>query len=72
MVSAPVSSTDGSPITYIDGGCITPVPNTNGSPVLSDDLHSTSHHTVGTEVYVHNVALRFENQKIDNTYCFEL
>ena len=69
MVSAPVSYTDGSPITYIDGGCNTPVSYTDGSPVLSDDLHSTSHHTVGAEVHIHNVALRCENKKIENTYC---
>ena len=50
-LSAPVSYTDGSdlvfytdgsPVTYTDGGCTTPVSNTDGSPVLSDDL-STLH-----------------------------
>ena len=41
--SDPVSYTDGSLVSYTDGGCITPVPNTDGSPVtITDDL-STLH-----------------------------
>ena len=67
--SAPFSNTDGSPITYIDGGCTAPVSNTDDSPITYIDDYPTSHHTVGTETRVDIDALRFESQKIDNTYC---